>query len=630
MRPNLPFTAFTAARFKTGSILLLAAALVLSARSARCYATDGTWITNANGNWSATANWAGGVIADGTDAIGNFNTIDLTAARTVTIDSVARTLGTLNIGDGTAPFFNYTIAAGAGLSLTLATTTGTPTINVQPNTNVITAPLVAAQGFIKNGPDGSNLQLGASNTSLTGPITVAGGTLRANNANAFNGQTITETNTTALSQVYHNSAGTYAGQYNIIGDGVLEGDAITRLGAIRMAVAGVTLSNTITLLGDSGISARGSGTAGDTISGKITGNFALRLQRTSTTASAGSGTLTLSNAANDWGGNTTLEDGTVKNGASGVIPNGAAAGNLILKNGGTAVIAAIADTLYDLNGFDETVNALISDPTSDNTRLKITNNAATNSTLTVGANNAAGLYRGSIIAGTGAGKLAVVKIGTGTETLAGANSYTGNTTVQAGTLALSSTTAFTNIPGSPIIIVGDTPANSSAVLDVSGITTPGLFHVQTGQTLKGYGTVNGTTTIDSGATLAPGGSIGTTLTFAGGNTTLNGVLKIDLDDSDPSFNDSIKAPTETLDISSATSTVDFDVVGTPSHTAYVFATYGTLVGTSFGNVVDLPSGYQIDYNYQGNNQIALVTVPEPSTMAILITATLGLAPRRRR
>jgi hypothetical protein len=115
-----------------------------------------------------------------------------------------------------------------------------------------------------------------------------------------------------------------------------------------------------------------------------------------------------------------------------------------------------------------------------------------------------------------------------------------------------------------------------------------------------------------------------------GPTTLNGTLKVDVNDADAGVVDLLNNSAGVLDISSATSTVDFDVVGTPSATAYVFASYGSLLGSAFGNVLDLPSGYSIDYNYQGNKQIALVagTVPEPTSLALLALA--GCALRRKR
>ena len=58
------------------------------------------------------------------------------------------------------------------------------------------------------------------------------------------------------------------------------------------------------------------------------------------------GTLVLTNTANDYTGGTTVTAGTLKLGASGVIPDGAGKGNVSLS--GT----------LELNGFSETINGL--------------------------------------------------------------------------------------------------------------------------------------------------------------------------------------------------------------------------------------------------------------------------------
>lgn len=104
----------------------------------------------------------------------------------------------------------------------------------------------------------------------------------------------------------------------------------------------------------------------------------------------------------------------------------------------------------------------------------------------------------------------------------GANIYTGNTTVAAGTLSLTGNSA---IAASPLVTV-----DAGATLDASG-RNDGALTVGRGQTLAGSGTVNGDAVIGSGATLAPGGPLGI-MTFGGklglgdGSTTFFAVSKL--------------------------------------------------------------------------------------------------------
>jgi autotransporter-associated beta strand protein len=125
----------------------------------------------------------------------------------------------------------------------------------------------------------------------------------------------------------------------------------------------------------------------------------------------------------------------------------------------------------------------------------------------VGSGN--GEVSGAIGGGSGSGPINVIKAGSGTWTLSASNTYNGTTTVNAGTLALSSTGS---ISYSPLITV-----NSPAIFDV---TTAG-FALNSNQTLAGTGTVVGNVadTYAGYAIIAPGG-VGTagTLTFSTGYT----------------------------------------------------------------------------------------------------------------
>jgi autotransporter-associated beta strand protein len=111
----------------------------------------------------------------------------------------------------------------------------------------------------------------------------------------------------------------------------------------------------------------------------------------------------------------------------------------------------------------------------------------------------------------------IFKQGTNTLILSGINKYSGDTTIGSGVLALSGSGSIST---SPNIVV-----SSGAIFDVSGVTTV-PYNLASGQTLKGTGNVHGKLVAASGATVAPGASIGT-LTFDD-NLTLSGITSMEI------------------------------------------------------------------------------------------------------
>ncbi len=296
----------------------------------------------------------------------------------------------------------------------------------------------------------------------------------------------------------------------IAGNGVSDG-----VGAIRLT--GVFSNGIITMIGDSRL---GGGTATVPIYDQITGPFNLDIGASGNSGGSGfnNGCL-LYNTANNWSGNTTIVGRTgtagntlLRNGASNVIPDGFGMGNMQFGNSGNTVSV----TAWDLNGFNETINGLVSIGTIPSLMYISNNTANATSVLTLGNNDQSGNFSGSIV-----GNLALTKIGAGEQTLSGANTYTGNTTVNAGTLAVS---GVGTLAGGGTITV-----NSGGTLDISGVTA-GFSTANpltlSGGTLTGNGTVGNLNMANGALTLAlnattPANLVSGTLTTGGSTNYIN-------------------------------------------------------------------------------------------------------------
>jgi autotransporter-associated beta strand protein len=204
---------------------------------------------------------------------------------------------------------------------------------------------------------------------------------------------------------------------------------------------------------------------------------------------------------------------------------------------------------------------------------------------------------------TGAGGLSVSQ--GGTTVLNGANTYLGATTVSAGTLWING--------------------------DQSAATGP--LSVAAGALLSGTGTIGGAVSVLGGGTVGPGSGPGTlTAISAFVLASSTSALSFDLNAQNTTIgggiNDLITGVTD------LTLAGTLSVAGTgnwltvPDNTAWRLFNYsGTLTnnGISIGTAPTLASGqtFQIDTSVLG--QVNLVIVPEPSTLAFLVTvAAIGV------
>jgi autotransporter-associated beta strand protein len=252
-----------------------------------------------------------------------------------------------------------------------------------------------------------------------------------------------------------------------------------------------------------------------------------------------------------------------------LVSNGAASGGTTSFLGDLDVTGAITMTTGNLS-FDGSTGT-----------LDAASIALSGGTVSVNFNRSSNMAFGNVISGTGG----VRQNGTGTTTLSGNNTYSGATSVTAGTLLVNVTQTGT-----------------------------GAVAVSSGATLRASGKMSGAVTVTG--TLAPGisgigmlesGQVGATPR----TTTINGTLQIETDGSAGTPTDVLKAA-GALTLGAA-STIDFNSIGTPlSATSYVIASYGgTLTGT-FGTMTDLPPGYSLVYNFNNgvtSTNIALVKTP---------------------
>jgi hypothetical protein len=232
--------------------------------------------------------------------------------------------------------------------------------------------------------------------------------------------------------------------------------------------------------------------------------------------------------------------------------------------------------------------------TFDDAGRGITLTAAGGRLSSSGANN--GTYQ-IVIAGTLGGNLRIgdpLNTNNGQKiTFNAAHTYNGKTFIDRGILALGGSGSINN---SPEIVLGSAAATT---LDISA--APG-FVLGSGQTLSGTGSVLGAFT--SNGTIAPGASTGA-INFSSTLSLGTGTLKIEVDDAQAPAVDSIMV-IGNLNIASAT--LNLDINGALTAPAYVIATYGSLSGTQFASITGdaIPAGYDLNYNYNSENKIALV------------------------
>ena len=406
----------------------------------------------------------------GAGGIGGAASLTKTNAGKLTIQNTNQFTGGVTINQGTVSVASL---ADDGVDSPLGKT---GTILVEGGTLEYTGPndtWTRAFSLGTNGQDGVSIGTGITLTQTgtiggSGSLTKTGnGTLLLNGNNGYSGGTFIAAGNLTINNVL----GAGSGIINLTNPA-----ANLNIGAVKPA-------NTINVSGDGG-TINGGNSGGSTGIRNVTGSSNL------TVNVSGGSTFDLTGDMSTYGGIITLQNG----GGAFVRFNGSIGSPLATwnLNGGLGAIdlnVRTGSTSNNLGALTGTVGATLSGRTGSG------NNGGT--THYIGANGSSTTFSGIIQ--NGAGTTAITKVGGGTLTLTGGNTYSGNTTISGGTLALS---GAGSIGSTPTIDV-----RSGAFLDVSGLATPTL--VLGTQTLKGNGTVNGSIDTTGGGTVSPGASIGT-------------------------------------------------------------------------------------------------------------------------
>ncbi|HYR57165.1 MAG TPA: autotransporter-associated beta strand repeat-containing protein, partial [Chthoniobacteraceae bacterium] len=333
-----------------------------------------------------------------------------------------------------------------------------------------------------------------------------------------------------------------------------------------------------------------------------------------------------------------LNAGTLKLGTANALPSGAGKGNVNIAGnnfgsttGGTAPGTIPAPGVLDMGGFDQAINGLNSTTGGFVTNTPSTA-ANTTNTLHVGNNNASSSFDGVIQDGYAVaansstispsffnGGINLHKVGSGTLTLNGANTFSGTTVVDAGKL----------------VVGGGVSGSLNGVVNVNAGTLGG-----SGSTTGGVTIGNGTGGSD--AFIAPGNSTGTFTTTFSLSLLSDATYQFELN-STTALADKIVANGVSLNSSALFSFTDLGSAVLATNGSVVFTIIDNTSGSAIsGQFANLPNGVRFTSNgntylpsYAGGtgNDLTLTVVPEPGTLSSLVGALaplLGWSRYRRR
>ncbi|MCX6980152.1 MAG: autotransporter-associated beta strand repeat-containing protein [Verrucomicrobia bacterium] len=405
----------------------------------------------------------------------------------------------------------------AGTGSTTLTNNGSGTNTVRLNGG-----LLSTVGKIVQNSATSTLWLRGDNNAFTGTIEILKGTLFTGNSASSFGTTAGQVTLGASSgsdaatlELSDNSTQTYNAKPIVLGTtaGTLtirvSDDTGTNTHTVAGAISGVNNLTLESAVGDDkltfatgGINNTGTITHIGAGSGDLTINSVIGPNVTGVIQNSATSKMVLA-GTNTFSGTTTVTAGTL------ALTNNQALQNSALDTTGSGVVTftGTTPTIGGLNG-------------SVNLATKFTS-GYTGSVTTLTLNPVSGVtatYSGVIANGT----MALTKTGLGTQILSGANTYTGLTTISAGTLKLGATGDATNTPLGTIL--AGTTVSGTGTLDLNGFT----LGTAEGLSLSGTGTSSSGALANSAATAATYSGLvalgGSASIVAGGGTGANIIL----------------------------------------------------------------------------------------------------------
>ena len=474
-----------------------------------------TYTGAAGGLWSLSTNWLGGIapVAGSTFSeviINSGSTVDYNTAIVGSLGFDIKNAGTISF-TGLSDVTLSGVISGVGLltkagngTVTLSgANTYTGITSVSAGTLAITN--IAGLGTTASGTtvaSGATLDLQAVTVGAEA-ITLSGGTLSASSgSSSLSGAvTMTSSSTASVAGTQLTLSGMLSGGYGL-----------TKTGAGILVLSGTNNYNGGTTI-SAGTLQVGAGSTTGSIEGDITNNATLTFNRsdaltysgaitgTGAVTKSGVGTLTLL-STNTYSGGTTISAGTLLAGSTTTF--------------GTGNISVTSGAALDLNGQTMTSTGVLTlNGTGFTSGGALTNSSSTAGTyagnIALGSDTSIGSSSGDITAsGVISGAFALTKIGTDTLTLAGTNTFTGATTVSAGTLAI------TNNAGLGDTASGTTVA-SGATLDLRNVTVGAEVITLSGGTLSAS---SGSSSLSGGVTMGAN----STASVAGTQLTLSGVV----------------------------------------------------------------------------------------------------------